>query len=223
MIENSIGLNINETIQSAFIFYFILIDLYNFKYINKDELFEYLNIVNNNTNTLNRNYELCLTNNLSIEINQTNTNSYIKGKNIKIKEDIISLFNEIGLLLLEIPFNCNILELRKFLEDILAYKNKFEINNMKFNLRFKKIKKYKKDGMFFVNANTIILDPRDIKAFKHELGHFIYENNISFLYNKTKVIPKDINLDSFKFINNKHKVEDYNLSSENFAYWFEGI
>ena len=87
LIENSIGLNINETIQSAFIFYFILIDLYNFKYINKDELFEYLNIVNNNTNTLNRNYELCLTNNLSIEINQTNTNSYIKGKNIKIKEE----------------------------------------------------------------------------------------------------------------------------------------
>ena len=64
LIENSIGLNINETIQSAFIFYFILIDLYNFKYINKDELFEYLNIVNNNTNTLNRNYELCLTNKL---------------------------------------------------------------------------------------------------------------------------------------------------------------
>ena len=74
-----------------------------------------------------------------------------------------------------------------------------------------------------MTVNSLHHPNRQRFTIAHELGHFIYENNISFLYNKTKVIPKDINLDSFKFINNKHKVEDYNLSSENFAYWFEGI
>lgn len=220
-IEDSIALNIEESIKIGFIFYFILIDLFNLKYITKDELLYYLDISNNEINNLNRNYELCITNNLSNEINKDNYKSFIKGNNRKVKEEIISLYNDIGLLLIEVPFNCDLLELKKFLEDIKAYKVKFDINNMRFNLRFKKIKKYKKDGMYFVNANTIILDSRNITGFKHELGHFLYENNIPFLYNKEYINPLDVNLETMKFLDCKHKIEDYNLNSERFAYWFE--
>jgi len=88
------------------------------------------------------------------------------------------------------------------------------------------LKKIKKYGLYIVNDKTIILDPRNIEQFKHELGHFIYENKINFqLSNKlineeerNSIIIEHQNVYS---LSNYKNYETYNLDSEIFAYWFE--
>lgn len=84
--------------------------------------------------------------------------------------------------------------------------------------------------MFIVNANTIILDPREPQAIIHEIGHYVYENGLAF-NNGNKRLFKSM----FQAIVNKHrnqythkikiyeKYEDYDIDSEIFAFWFEDI
>ena len=45
--------------------------------------------------------------------------------------------------------------------------------------------------MFVKNANTIILDSRELKSFIHELGHYIYENNLVFNLNHKRIYKKN--------------------------------
>lgn len=55
-------------------------------------------------------------------------------------------------------------------------------NEMKFSLKIRKIKRTNKKGMFIANQNTILLDPRYVDSFIHELGHWYhtwFENQIN--------------------------------------------
>lgn len=55
-------------------------------------------------------------------------------------------------------------------------------NEMKFSLKIRKIKRTNKKGMYIANQNTIILDPRYVDSFIHELGHWYhtwFENKIN--------------------------------------------
>lgn len=82
--------------------------------------------------------------------------------------------------------------------------------------------------MFIKSANTIIVDPRDISAFQHELGHFIYENKVEFKNEKLisnnlfcKIVKE--NYIKYKDELKIHKTEDYKENSEVFALYFESL
>lgn len=54
-------------------------------------------------------------------------------------------------------------------------------NEIKFALKIRKIKRTNKKGMYIASQNTIILDPRYVDSFIHELGHWYhtwFEKNI---------------------------------------------
>lgn len=149
---------------------------------------------------------------------------------IIINTEITVLLQNINANIVEIPqlYDKNKLVYGlKYINNIL---NSLNIKNRNFKLRFKKLKLYKKEGMFFKNNNTIIVDPRNINAFKHELGHYIFENNIPMTLNNKRLYKQDyINIikkikkenKNTNLINNIHSLEDYEIESEIFAYWFE--
>ena len=69
------------------------------------------------------------------------------------------------------------------LKDCLKWINKLcnKINktndissNIKFSLKIRKIKRTNKKGMYIANQNTIIVDPRHMDSFAHELGHWYH-------------------------------------------------
>lgn len=53
-------------------------------------------------------------------------------------------------------------------------KNNHINESMKFNLKIRKIKRTNKKGMYIANQNTIMVDPRYIESFTHELGHWYH-------------------------------------------------
>lgn len=53
-------------------------------------------------------------------------------------------------------------------------KNENITNDMKFSLKIRKIKRTNKKGMYIANQNTIIVDPRYMDSFAHELGHWYH-------------------------------------------------
>ncbi len=156
---------------------------------------------------------------------------FTKNKNFLINHKITNLLKYLNAEVVEIPEGYDKDKLENALDYIVNVLNQFDIKKRNFKLRFKKIKLYKKNGMFFKNANTIIIDPRSVYSFKHELGHFIYENGINFTYNGKRINKESMNKIIQKCkkenkIPNKeeiHKLEDYEFDSEIFAYWFENL
>lgn len=53
-------------------------------------------------------------------------------------------------------------------------KNANVTNDIKFSLKIRKIKRTNKKGMYISNQNTIIVDPRYMDSFAHELGHWYH-------------------------------------------------
>lgn len=162
-------------------------------------------------------------NGLAVEFKRT--------QNFLVNHKITKLLKELNAEVVEIPEGYDKEKLENALQYIVNVLNQFEIKKRHFKLRFKKIKLYKKNGMFFKNANTIIIDPRSVYSFKHELGHFIYENGINFTHNGKRINKETMNkiIQKCKKENNVpnreeiHKLEDYEYDSEIFAYWFENL
>ena len=137
--------------------------------------------------------------------------------------------NDINAQLVEIPKEYDLRRLEHSLHEIASILNEFKVEKRDFIIRFRKIKKLKKTGLFIVSANTIILDPRETDSFKHELGHYIFENKIPvevggnvLKFNDFKFIVEN-NRDTYSALLTKHKIEDYNENSEIFAYSFEHL
>lgn len=146
-----------------------------------------------------------------------------------ISHRVNQALNSINAILVEIPKGYDLKKLEDSLENINATLNKFDIKNRDFILRFRKIKKLKKTGLFIKAANTIILDPRDTTSFQHELGHFIYENGLNYI-SQNETITKNnfdeivkLNYNLYIEVIEKHKIEDYKESSEIFSLYFENI
>lgn len=137
--------------------------------------------------------------------------------------------NEINAKIVEIPKDYDLKKLENSLQDISTILNEFKVNKRDFIIRFRKIRKLKKTGLFIVAANTIVLDPRETDSFKHELGHYIYENKVPVEIHgrliKDNDFQKIINENCFKYsgLLKKHKIEDYKENSEIFAYSFENL
>ena len=222
--------SLEEISKNIFIDYLILIDLYNNGQIDKNYLVNYLDININDIKKINsiKNYDLMQTNKLSFELKSDTFSKFLKGKNVELKKEIISSFENLGLIMVEIPFNYNLLNLANFFKELEEFKNNLNIKKFNFILRFKKIKKYKKTGMFVSKANTIILDPRSINTIYHEIGHWIYENKLPFSIKGKRIFKKNFNkiINNFKdnvSLKNYQKYENYDLKSEIFAVWFENL
>lgn len=70
-------------------------------------------------------------------------------------------------------------KLTPFLNLINEYSNKVLekqtiTEEMKFSLKIRKIKRTNKKGMYIANQNSILLDPRHVDSFLHELGHWYH-------------------------------------------------
>jgi hypothetical protein len=167
------------------------------------------------------------TNKLSIEILNGENKDFLTGHNLLVKKEIIEIIKYLKLSLVEIPKDYKLFELLMFFRKIKESIDSLKIKYPDLQIRFKKIRKYKKEGMF-ISKNLIIIDPRNPYVFFHELGHFIFENNLDFNLNykyylsknHIKIVEKNkssFNLDSYK------KLENYDLNSEIFANWFESF
>ena len=136
-----------------------------------------------------------------------------------------SLRKELGLIILEVPNHFKRDETFKFLRDIRKLLNELGIKKLKTNFRIRKILKLKNNGMFIVNANTLVIDPRSPEKVIHEIGHYVYENRLGFNWNGRRVyknrfeglIKKNRGIEKIDI----SKYEDYSQKSEVFAYWFE--
>ena len=143
-----------------------------------------------------------------------NANKYLKDINAK---------------LVEIPKDYDLNRLEHSLQDIASILNEFKVNKRDFIIRFRKIKKLKKTGLFIVAANTIILDPRETESFKHELGHYIFENKVPVEISGRLLKPNDFNMvvnenrEKYMGLLQKHRIEGYKENSEIFAYSFEHL
>lgn len=146
-----------------------------------------------------------------------------------ISYNVNKYLNDINAKLVEIPKDYDLDKLEHSLQEIASILNEFKVEKRDFIIRFRKIKKLKKTGLFIVSANTIILDPRETDSFKHELGHYIFENNVSIKISGKLLKPIDfklvINRNREKYIGllQKHRIEDYKENSEIFAYCFEQL
>lgn len=160
-----------------------------------------------------------------------------RGSNVKywnklnystdLPENIIHLAKKIAMNELELPLKYDENNVVKLLSALDLILNKLEIKNRNFTLRFKKLKHYKKVGLYIKNAKCIIVDPRYTSSLFHELGHFLYETKTVFQYKNEKITQKKkekiIEKHKEKYKNNLiiHKIEELNENSEVFAYWFE--
>lgn len=164
------------------------------------------------------------TNKLSYEISVVSKNSFLYGNDLLLKQEIINIINKNNIELLEIPFNYKLNKLIIFFRKIDKFIESLNIKKIpEFKIRFKKIRKYKKEGMF-INKDLIIVDPRNPDVFFHEFGHFIYENKINFSIKEKRYLSKNFEKIINKFecdLNQYSKLENYDLNSEKFAVWFE--
>jgi hypothetical protein len=208
--------SIDEVIKYIYIEYFITTDLFNLRLINREELNTLLAFGSSKEDFI-KNSNLLITNKQSFELKKENISDFLVGRKINLKQEVVSLFGELGILLIEIPQFYRLESLISFLEEIRDLKNKLEIEKFSFKLRFKKLKHFKKDGMYIVNEKTIIVDPRKPKAFIHELGHYIFEEKINITLPEIERVNIEVN--GYQ----KSKFEDYSIESETFAYSFEKV
>lgn len=206
--------SVEEVIKYLYLEYFMLTDLFNLQIISKEELSVFLTLSLSDKEEFIKNSNLLITNKQAFELTKENADKFISGKNKLLKTEIVSLFRELGIILIEIPQFYNLEALITFLNEIKNLKEKLKIENFSFKLRFKKLKHFKKDGMYIVNDKTIVVDPRKPKAFIHELGHYIFEENIKIEFNLKIIETKSNNIQKSKF-------ETYSKESEFFAYSFE--
>lgn len=168
--------------------------------------------------------------NKNTNILETNKNHYEFPKDYKtLKQyEIKTLLKSIDLPLVELPKNKDNKNVIEFLKNISYLKRNLNLKKFNFSLRIKKVNK-DKNGLFIVNTNTIVVDPRYPEAFFHELGHYIYENKLAFNWNDKRHYPSLFKHEINRFKKNniielkKHNLEDYSDSSEIFALWFESI
>lgn len=190
--------------------------------------FSLINIDNENGNKHNKKGRASLT--------EPNTNALIWTRRDRqpITFNINQLISTINPELIEIPHDYDEKRLLIALTHINDILNNFNIKSRDFIIRFKKLGAYKKKGMYIKPSKTIVLDAKHVHLFQHELGHYIYEEHISFIYkgetyNRKKMEDVityekvvDTNIEEYLKAIIRHD-EGYKIDSEIFANWFEKI
>lgn len=144
-----------------------------------------------------------------------------------LEYNIANISKKINPIELEFPLRYENKKVLNILNDFLEILDLFKIKNRDFEIRFKKLGHYKKEGMYLKNSKTLIVDPRHSKTIFHEFGHFIHETNTPFYLNGEKItkrgrnkIIKD-NKKKYERLFNNHIIEELDIDSETFSYWFE--
>ena len=167
---------------------------------------------------------------------EPNANSYIWTRESResIGFEINELLSKINPKLIEIPFDYDKERLTSALKNISRTLETLRVNNRDFIIRFKKLGTYKKSGVYIKPAKTIVVDAKQAHIFQHELGHYLFEENIPFWYKgeeytkeKMKaIVGKEKEEDSDieeRLKSSIRKDEGYKIDSEIFANWFEKI
>ena len=225
LIEINIVISLLEEDKITFNEFFILLKEIN--YIDKKDLDKTKFLMESNKKWKNgtskiRNTNLLVKNKYAYELPK----DYSKLINIDLKNSIYIL----NLPLVEIPGDKEDINLISFFDNFNKVLKTLKLKQNNFNLRIRKLGKSKKNGLFIVNSNTIILDPRYPEVIYHELGHFIYETKLSFTFDDRRYYYSNFNQFIAKFkknnnvnLDNKHEMEKYSNNSEIFAYWFESL
>lgn len=207
--------------QYIYLDLYILIQKFNLRFIDiiefKENLYSYFKIDRKRISYNSKNNNFLISNKQSIEL----------PRDEALYPSLDSLREDLGVIVLEIPFNYKREETFEFLKETKQFLNKINLKKLAVNFRIRKILKLKKNGMFIVNGNTLVIDPRRPEKVIHELGHYIYENGLAFNLNNKRIYKH-----KFENIINKNqsiligkgeisKYEDYSRKSEIFAYWFE--
>lgn len=142
---------------------------------------------------------------------------------------IVDLSEKINPIELELPLHYENEKVISILEDFYNVLEYLKIENRNFQIRFKKIRHYKKEGLYLKNSKTLIIDPRNSQTIFHEFGHFIHETNSSFFLDGEKITKRNRNKiiknnkSKYKYEFKNHKIEELDEESETFAYWFEDL
>lgn len=146
-----------------------------------------------------------------------------------LEPSLVKLANKINPLELEFPLRYDHNKVYDLLNDFLLILKELSIENRNFEIRFKKLGHYKKEGLYIKNAKTLVIDPRYSKTLFHEFGHFIHETNTPFYLKGKKMTKRDRNKVIKEYKNRykkqfkNHKSEDLDEDSETFAYWLEDM
>jgi hypothetical protein len=140
---------------------------------------------------------------------------------------IANISKKINPIELEFPLKYEQKKVLNLLNDFSSVLEFLKIDNRDFEIRFKKLGLYKKEGMYLKKSKTLIIDPRHSRTIFHELGHFIYETDTPFYIDGKKItkrsrnkIIKD-NKDKYQSLFKNHRIEELDVNSETFSYWFE--
>ena len=205
--------------QYLYLDLYILIQQYNLKLIDikefKKEIYSYFSIHRKNIVSNSKNKTFLVSNKQSIELPRDKA-LYPSLERYRVAS---------GFLLLEVPFDFKRKETFSFLKEVISFLENIGLKGLKTNFRIRKIHRIKRNGMFIVNANTLVIDPRNPEKVLHEIGHYIYENGLAFnldgkrIYKNRfdSIIKKNQHIAKIDISN----YEDYEKNSEIFAYWFE--
>lgn len=147
----------------------------------------------------------------------------------KLDYAIVKLAEKINPIELELPLRYESDKVISLLQNFNYLLDLMKITNREFELRFKKLGHYKKEGLYLKNAKTLVIDPRYSTTLFHEFGHFLHETNTPFYLKNKKITKRERNKiikeHKFSFKNrlNNHKSEELDEESEIFAYWFEEL
>lgn len=209
--------DIDDIIRHMYLNLFILVDLYNFGLISNEKFNAHIGIAQQKTGKLNirseSNGHLLVSNKTSFELTKETTAAFASGYKLEAKNELIFFFLKSGIPLLEIPKSYDIKLLVALMKQIVGLKAMLGLDDFKFNLRLRRIRHFKKSGMYIAYAKTIVIDPRNTKTFIHELGHYLFEENVNFpLKSEIKQQPFPSNS-----IPKMSKYEIWNKDSETFA------
>lgn len=114
---------------------------------------------------------------------ETNANSVTLDaarSNNHVSNELRSAFQELGVLTLELPMDYDVARTITAFEwyDSVLKAIDFPSRERSYHLKFKKLGTYKDNGFYSYETNTIIVDPREIDVYFHELGHLIYDRDI---------------------------------------------
>lgn len=156
--------------------------------LNKDSIIEYLQIETGNENIASKmfrvmkapaqrsniytlNMDSVLINLLSFGDSRNLENLSSENLDLILKNPLISLL-EITKDFENKRLSVFLKEINKICDDIK--KKYFVPEEMKFTLKIRKIKRTHKNGMYIAKQNSILLDPRHVECFSHELGHWFH-------------------------------------------------
>ncbi len=165
----------------------LLLIVYQLKHKSSNALIDYLKFETGDSHILDKIYHINGSAKERSNIYTTNKNSVLINveekigvNSKKLKQETLDLIHQQPLIsMIEICEGFASDKLNIFLSDVLSYSQKITQlkhikRDMKFILKIRKIKRTHKKGMYIVNQNTIILDPRHVDSFVHELGHWYH-------------------------------------------------